>query len=207
MKQIKVNNIFHSIQGEGFNTGLATIFIRLSGCNERCEFCDTDFKTGIFLYVEQILERLQEYHCKNLTWTGGEPTMQLSTEIVEWFNDLGYTQFIETNGSFPMPNGLFYISCSPKLVSMERLKQNISGYCVGEFRCVIGLNEKGIPILPPEIEKMPYASNYYVSPLFTGYIHEKYELDPINVQMAVDWLKADPRWKLSIQVHKLLKIQ
>ena len=208
MKDLKVNNIFYSVQGEGNHTGEASIFIRLSNCNLRCRYCDTDYVSGINLSLEQILERLPSVTSKRIVWTGGEPLLQLNSETVRFFNDHGYLQSIETNGSIPPPLGLDYIAISPKTVSLKKLGMNFEGRTIGEFRYLIG-TDSDIPkirCVPPEIKNLPKASFYYVSPLFVGERHKKFELDQDNLKMAIDFVKADPRWRLSVQNHKIWNV-
>lgn len=205
MNPLKVNNIFFSIQCEGFHVGEACIFIRLAGCNENCAYCDTDWMKGSVMDEEEILLKIARYPVRKIIWTGGEPTLQLTDKVVAFFNHHEYVQYIETNGSNKVPHGIQHISCSPK-VSVEILKKNFSFNEVGEFRCLIGQDKEGIRCFPPPIESLPVAKHYYVSPLFVGKNHEKYELDKFNLDLAVDWVKNDPRWNLSIQLQKLIHI-
>ena len=74
---LKVNEIFFSICGEGYNTGKPTIFIRLSGCNLKCKWCDTpNHNKGKKMTVETIMKHIKKYPSKNVCITGGEPTIQ-----------------------------------------------------------------------------------------------------------------------------------
>jgi len=99
---MKINEIFYSIQGEGLWTGLPNIFIRTTGCNLRCSYCDTKYAyfKGKNLTVENILEKIRQYRCKNVCITGGEPLLQ--EEIYDLIYELikeNYNVSIETNGS------------------------------------------------------------------------------------------------------------
>ncbi|HBG79980.1 MAG TPA: radical SAM protein, partial [Porphyromonadaceae bacterium] len=94
-----INEIFYSLQGEGGRTGEASVFIRLSKCNLACSFCDTDFKSGKSMALDEIYAEISSYPCRWIIWTGGEPTLQLNEEIVAFFKDKGYRQAIETNGT------------------------------------------------------------------------------------------------------------
>src|SRR5690554_8205479 len=87
---LNVNEIFYSLQGEGGRTGQASIFIRLAKCNLACSFCDTDFERGVKMTMEQTLEEIDKYNCKWIIWTGGEPALQLTDEIVTFFKEKGY---------------------------------------------------------------------------------------------------------------------
>ena len=94
-----INEIFYSLQGEGVHMGKASIFIRLSRCNLRCSFCDTEFDTGTEMTLEELRDAIAPYPGRRIIWTGGEPTLQLTAETVAYFKALGYHQSIETNGT------------------------------------------------------------------------------------------------------------
>ena len=123
--------------------------------------------------VKQILDEVKslsspkDYPHTLLIWTGGEPTLQLSNEILTHFSD--FYNCIETNGSNPVPSLIQYISCSPK-VSPTVLKKNFTH--VNEFRYPVGVGEK-----LPDISDLPVAENYFVSPLFTGEEKKRFELN------------------------------
>ena len=116
-----INEIFYSLQGEGVHMGKASIFIRLSRCNLRCSFCDTEFDSGTEMTIEELRDAIAPYPGRRIIWTGGEPTLQLTEETVAYFKALGYHQSIETNGTRRPPAGLDYITCSPKKEAMQLL--------------------------------------------------------------------------------------
>lgn len=99
---MKINEIFYSIQGEGILTGIPSIFIRTTGCNLRCSFCDTKYAydKGKEMTADAIVEKISKFPCKNICLTGGEPLLQ--KDIIEVIDNLikkGYKISIETNGS------------------------------------------------------------------------------------------------------------
>lgn len=195
-----INEIFYSLQGEGINAGKAAIFVRLAKCNLRCSFCDTDFDSGREMSREAIAEAIASYPSRFVIWTGGEPTLQLSEEDVAYFHTLGYTQAIETNGTRRPPHGLDYITCSPKPEALGRLHESFPGG-VSEFRFPISATGP----LPPAIETLPPAKAYLVSPIFVG--DDAMQLDPQALDRCVAFVMADPRWRLSLQMHKLINIK
>jgi 7-carboxy-7-deazaguanine synthase len=197
MNKLKVVEIFYSIQGEGANTGMPVIFIRLSGCNLKCWFCDTEWDRHIEMSIPELLKSIEQYPCKNIIWTGGEPTLQLNDAILEHFSE--YYNCIETNGTNPVPAKIDYISCSPK-VPPHILKQNFS--FIDEIRYPLNKGER-----PPSIDELPLAKHYYISPLFLGAENKRMDLSQENIDYCIDYLKHNPGWKLSIQLHKLLNIQ
>jgi 7-carboxy-7-deazaguanine synthase len=99
---MKINEIFYSLQGEGALVGLPTVFVRTTGCNLRCSYCDTTYayEKGIDLSVDQILRIIESYHCSSICITGGEPLLQ--KDLITLLTTLirkQYTICIETNGS------------------------------------------------------------------------------------------------------------
>ena len=200
---LKVVEIFHSVQGEGANTGKSAVFVRLSHCNKNCWFCDTDWSVGTEMTVKQILTEVkllskpETYPHNLLIWTGGEPTLQLTNEVLEHFS--GYYNCIETNGSNPVPSRIQYISCSPK-VSAEVLRKNFTR--VNEFRYPIGVGEK-----LPDISELPQADHYFISPLFVGESKKRFEISAENVEYCIEYVKQHPQWRLSLQTHKFLNIR
>ena len=102
---LKVNEIFYSIQGEGKFTGTPMIFIRLSGCNLKCKFCDTKHQRFKRMTEERILYKVRDlnHNCRIVCITGGEPFKQDIFFLTEMLKDAGYYIHIETNGTF-FPN-------------------------------------------------------------------------------------------------------
>ena len=79
----KINEIFYSLQGEGRNTGMAAVFVRFSGCNLRCSFCDTDHESGLMMSDEQIVAEVKKYpHAAIVVLTGGEPSLFIDYDFV-----------------------------------------------------------------------------------------------------------------------------
>lgn len=191
---LTVNEIFYSLQGEGGRTGQPSVFVRLSKCNLACSFCDTDFAFGKPMSAHQILDEIGQFGCKWIIWTGGEPTLQLSDEIVSFFKQHGYLQAIETNGTRKVPSGIDYITCSPKQ-NFEKIRTLIPK--VDELRFPM---EKGDPL--PDISILPQTERYLLSPIFDGatVIRE-------NVDYCVALIKENPAWALSLQIHKLIGIR
>ena len=99
---LKVNEIFYSIQGESVYAGLPCVFVRLTGCNLRCSYCDTEYAydEGTTMTVPQILEQVRQFDCSLVEITGGEPLVQPCTPVlVEDLLEAGYQVLMETNGS------------------------------------------------------------------------------------------------------------
>lgn len=195
LNNLHVKEIFYSLQGEGGRQGEASVFIRLSGCNLNCVFCDTDFEGGSSMRIHEILQRVKAFGCRWIIWTGGEPMLQLNDEIVAFFKNEGFLQAIESNGSYRLSDLLDYKVVSPKKNIIYARKTNER---VDEIRLPI---QKGDDL--PEIENLPDAASYFLSPIFT--------VDHISTQENIDYcvslIKQNNRWRLSVQMHKLIGIE
>ena len=202
MNKLKVNEIFYSLQGEGANTGMPVIFIRLSGCNLKCSYCDTDHSSYTEMDIDEICNQLQKYSlCKKVIFTGGEPLLQLTPKQVDILQFLNYSVAVETNGTLPLYKGevnfdFDYVSVSPK-ISAQAICQNFLNNEVDEFRYAIAKNQT-----PPDIQDLPIADAYFISPICDGdgIIQE-------NVNWCIQFCLSHPRWQLSVQSHKLWKIK
>lgn len=199
--KLKVREIFHSIQGEGGRQGQNSVFIRLSNCNLNCWFCDTDWSWGLDMSLKEIYDEIKNYKTEWIVWTGGEPTLQLTDEIVAHFTELGYKQAIETNGTNPVPDGIDYVTCSPK-VPVDILRKNFPKG-VDEFRYPIMAIDNNIP----NIDELPIANNYYLSPIFMGEKKRRYNMNDDNVKAVLNIILKEPRWILSLQIHKLIGVR
>ncbi len=192
--KLNVNEIFYSLQGEGARVGEPSIFIRLTKCNLACSFCDTDFANGEDMTLQEIQLVLNQYSSKWIIWTGGEPTLQLKEEHLQYFKKAGYKQAIETNGTRSVSPLIDYITCSPK-INYEKVKLKIPF-----------ANEVRIPMAKgdtlPDISIFPKADKYFISPIFDGD-----KINKENTNYCVDLVKANPCWTLSLQVHKLIHIE
>jgi 7-carboxy-7-deazaguanine synthase len=191
---LNVNEIFYSLQGEGGRTGQASIFIRLAKCNLACSFCDTDFERGVKMSLEEVFKEIEQYNCKWIIWTGGEPALQLNDKIVAFFKERGYLQAIETNGTKRIPSGIDYITCSPKQ-NFEIVRELIPE--VDELRFPI---QKGDPL--PDISILPKTNRYLLSPIF-----DNDKVIQENVDYCISLIKDNPVWALSLQTHKLIGIR
>lgn len=194
---MKISEIFYSIQGEGNRVGSANIFIRTQGCKAKNACyqmgikCDTEFESGREYSIEELYNEIKQYNCKNIIWTGGEPAQQLTDEIIEYFKNKGFYQCIETSGLFPVSELLDYIVVSPK-VAEHVIKKNFNR--VNELRYV---RHKGQEIPSPSIE----ADNYFISPHSDGFT-----LNFENMKHCLNLVKTNPKWRISIQMHKIYSV-
>ncbi|MCH2639854.1 MAG: 7-carboxy-7-deazaguanine synthase QueE, partial [Candidatus Thalassarchaeum sp.] len=122
LQKYPIVEIFHSVQGEGFHTGIPHVFIRFGNCNLRCEWCDTDFMTFEDMDINTIIEQVLSYECDRVVLTGGEPAMQDLSVIGKRLKEHGISISIETNGTIPVDPIIDWICVSPK----DQLYPNVS---------------------------------------------------------------------------------
>jgi 7-carboxy-7-deazaguanine synthase len=197
---LKVSEIFYSLQGEGARIGTPTVFIRLTGCKTKNACfaagikCDTEFESGKEMSITDIelWLKLNAAKCKEITWTGGEPTDQLTEEIISYFKNLGFYQAIETSGLNPVPKGIDFICVSPKVAEHVIKKNFPSG--VDELRYV---RHKGQSIPQPSIS----ARHYWISPHSDGF-----NINSENLKHCINLCIENGEWKLSLQNHKIWNI-
>ena len=99
----KINEIFYSLQGEGFHTGTPAVFVRFSGCNLRCSFCDTRHEEGVMMTDEEIVEKVSSFPARMVILTGGEPSLWIDKALISRLREAGKQICIETNGTRPLP--------------------------------------------------------------------------------------------------------
>ncbi len=117
-KTYRVNEIFYSLQGEGVRAGIPHVFVRFSGCNQRCRRethrfdCDTEFVSGADMDLDSVRAEVLAIGlgCRWLLLTGGEPGLHVDPEFINYFHDYGYSLAIETNGSIALPDGLDWVT-------------------------------------------------------------------------------------------------
>jgi 7-carboxy-7-deazaguanine synthase len=206
-----VKEIFYTLQGEGAQSGRPAVFCRFSGCNlwsgreeDRatavCQFCDTDFvgtggeRGGKFAEASALADGIagcwpSEAHAhRYVVFTGGEPLLQLDAVLIDAMHARGFTIAVETNGTLEAPDGLDWICVSPK--AGAPLKQRRGS----ELKVVIPQAGQD----PTQFESLDFE-HFYVQPM-DGLLQEQ------NTRYAIDFCKRHPRWKLSLQTHKLLQI-
>ncbi len=195
---MKINEIFYSLQGEGHWTGTPAVFIRFSGCNLHCGFCDTEHNSGRELSVDEIISEASKYPTQHIIFTGGEPTLQLTRSLVDRLHQLGKYLHIETNGTLPLPDRLDetidWITVSPKDAPIKIQR-------IDELKVIFhgaGQNMASFDALP-----VTHADCRYLQPCDVN--------DPdTNVRITadtIDYIKQHPQWRLSLQTHKLLGIR
>ena len=194
----KVNEIFCSLQGEGYNTGTASVFIRLSGCNLHCAFCDTRHEEGTMMTLPEIVEQVMQYpKAPFIVLTGGEPSLWIDEDFVMGLKQMtGKRIAIETNGTHPLPHGIDWVTLSPKtglgnsgdlpviLIRCDELKVVYLGQDLSQYNNIT-------------------ADHRYLQPCWVSDEAQRYRNMLITVQAVLD----HPEWRLSLQTHRILNIR
>lgn len=191
----RINEIFYSLQGEGRNTGRAAAFVRLSGCNLSCPFCDTDFSSYTEMTDLQIADAIAAYPTRFVVITGGEPTLQLDAALITLLHSRGYEIAVETNGTRPAPEDIDWLTVSPKQAFTGRFGHVAVRRC-NELKCVF---DGTTPVEDYGIE----ADYYYLQPCDTANPERNQRI----LAACIDYIKSHPRWRLSLQTHKLVGIR
>ena len=208
-----VKEIFYSLQGEGAQTGRPAVFCRFAGCNlwsgreqDRakavCNFCDTEFRGtdgvggGRFAGAEELAERIQAIWGGDsgpgvrpyVVCTGGEPLLQLDAPLIAALQARGFEVAVETNGTRPAPPGLDWVCVSPKAYAELVLRSGDE-----------------LKLIYPQAEAPPER--------FAGLDFRYFFLQPLagpdraaHSKQALTYCLAHPRWRLSLQMHKVLGI-
>jgi 7-carboxy-7-deazaguanine synthase (Cx14CxxC type) len=208
-----VKEAFATLQGEGAHSGRAAVFLRFAGCNlwsgreesrssAACRFCDTDFVGtdgdggGSFATATTLADHIlrlwqvdrPDHGCRYVVCTGGEPLLQLDAHLIEALHDRQFMIAVETNGTIIAPDGIDWITVSPK--ARAELVQT-SG------------NE--LKLVYPQIDGKPER--------YEDLSFDHFFLQPMdgpdrdtNTHGAVEYCKRHPRWRLSLQTHKYLGI-
>lgn len=196
---MKVNEIFYSLQGEGRWTGTPSVFVRFSGCNLACGFCDTDHKPFVDLSESDIVLRVLEYPSDHVIFTGGEPTLQLTASLVEALHGQGKRVHVETNGSLRLDDALEraidWITCSPKDAELKIQRMDEIKLLYEGEKSIEKIAFFSRPEFDPEFRECRY-----LQPLDTTDV----ELNKVLVEETIDYIKSHPIWKLSLQTHKIL---
>lgn len=192
----KINEIFYSLQGEGYFTGVPSLFVRFSGCNLQCPFCDTAHDTGERLTAAEILRRAADCPAHHVVLTGGEPSLFLTDELIDGLHALGKFVAVETNGTHRLPPSVDWVTLSPKTAFVPSPLPIVLSTC-HELKVVYD----GVHL--PDVYDAIVASHRFVQPCDKG----DAVLTAACVQGAIDWCLQHPQWRLSLQTHKLTGIR
>jgi 7-carboxy-7-deazaguanine synthase (Cx14CxxC type) len=205
-----VKELFKTLQGEGAQAGRAAVFCRFAGCNlwsgreeDRaeavCKFCDTEFVGtdgeggGKFVTATELAEAIARtwsgsFERRYVVFTGGEPLLQLDASLLAAIHAEGFEVAVETNGTLEPPAGIDWVCVSPKAGAPFALKAG------NELKLVFP--QAGID--PAALETLPF-DHFWVQPMDGP-------ARAANTEAAVAFCMAHPKWRLSLQTHKIIGI-
>jgi len=199
-KRYPINEIFHSLQGEGRFAGRSAVFIRFSGCNLQCPFCDTDHSSKTMMTAVDILREVAQYSSNNVVLTGGEPSLYVDDELISTLRSYFLFIAIETNGTHKLPKGIDWITLSPKQHVTNKAKVVLKS--CNELK-VIWEDRIDMSKILNDYYGDIASNNYYVQPCDTG----NEEINKKLLQQAINFCLNHFHWSLSIQLHKILNIK
>ena len=195
---LPVMEAFYTVQGEGLFTGHAAYFIRLGGCDVGCTWCDVkdswDAEAHPKLTVEAIVGEAAKYPARIAVVTGGEPLMHQLAPLTAALREAGFRTHIETSGSHPLSGDWHHICFSPK-----KFKAPLPAiYAAAHELKVIVFNKHDLDWAQEHLATLHAACSLFLQPEWT----KREAVMPL----IVDFVKQDPRWKISLQTHKYLNI-
>lgn len=203
---LKVNEIYYSVQGESSKAGLPCVFVRLTYCNLRCSYCDTEyaFYEGSDKTIDEIISEVKKYNCKLVEITGGEPLVQLeSLKLMKQLCDEGFEVMLETGGSLPIKEIdkrvmiIMDLKCPSSKMMKKNLYENIDYIkSIDEIKFVIG-DREDYDWSKELIEK--YNLIEKCSVLFSVVFGK---LEPVKL---VEWILEDRlKVRYQLQMHKII---
>ena len=205
MSSLLINEIFYSIQGEGRWMGLPNIFIRTTGCNLRCSYCDTTqaYENGTEKSIDEILKDISKFHCKKICVTGGEPLIQENiSDLFLLLVNNGYLLCLETNGSKSIESyihfkNLFFsldVKCPSSGMHEENNFSNLKMLrSIDQIKCIIG-SRKDYDYAKKILNEYNPSCNVFFQPIW-GF----------SLQKISNWILEDHLpFYIGIQLHKYI---
>jgi organic radical activating enzyme len=195
--RLPVMEHFYTIQGEGFHQGKAAYFIRLAGCDVGCVWCDVkdswDIKQPLF-NVRSLMFEVKETPAEIVVITGGEPLMHNLDELTRELRSAGLKTHIETSGAYPMSGSWDWICLSPKKFKVPLPE---IPHFANELKVVI-FNKSDFD----------WAEQFaaLVSPDCRLYLQPEWDKSSKMTPLIIDYIKANPKWELSLQLHKFINV-
>jgi len=198
INSLPVMEHFYTIQGEGYHQGRAAYFVRLGGCDVGCVWCDVkeswDADKHPKIHIDDIVSTIAATPTKLVVITGGEPLMHNLDELTAALQAKGFETNIETSGSHPLSGSWNWICLSPK-----KFKAPLPGILpfANELKVVV-FNKSDFD----------WAEKYaaQVSPACKLYLQPEWDKAATITPLLIDYIKENPQWELSLQVHKYINV-
>lgn len=189
---------FYTLQGEGFHSGEAAYFIRVGGCDIGCHWCDEKISWSPALHhsvsVAEIIENVKDLKGKTLVMTGGEPSLYKLELLTKQLHQIGFNTHLETSGAYPISGDWDWICVSPKPQS-KPLEENFKK--ANELKVIV-FKDSDIQWAEECAKEVSEDCKLYLQPEWSS--HQE------NTPKIVAYIKDNPKWKISIQSHKFMKI-
>ena len=195
---LPVMEAFYTLQGEGYHQGKAAYFIRLGGCDVGCVWCDVkeswDAGAHPLKTINEIVDGAKKFPCKLVVVTGGEPLMHDLTELTNELHAAGFHTNIETSGSSPLSGDWDWICFSPK-----KFKAPVDDILQKAHELKVVIFNKS---------DFDWAEKYaaLVSDDCKLYLQPEWDKASIVTPVIIDYIKANPQWELSLQIHKYINV-
>lgn len=189
---------FYTLQGEGFNTGQAAYFIRIGGCDVGCRWCDVKESWNASQFppspVDPIVERAASFPAKAVVITGGEPMLYNLDYLCRELENRGIRRFLETSGSQPLSGTWDWVCMSPKKDSPP-LNEN-------------ALKASELKVIVHDDTDFNWAEENArtVSPDCQLYLQPEWSQRSTMMPKIIRYIQSHPRWKISLQSHKYMRI-
>jgi organic radical activating enzyme len=196
--RLPVMERFSTVQGEGAFSGQAAYFIRLSGCNVGCTWCDVkeSWEAGRhpLMAIDELVTEASGHHTRIAVITGGEPLMHDLEPLTEGLRKAGFRTHLETSGAHPLSGTWHHICLSPK-----KFKPALSEvFAAADELKVIVFNPHDLTWCDEQAAR--------VGPACTLFLQPEWDQREKMMPLIVEKVKADPRWRISLQIHKYLQI-
>jgi 7-carboxy-7-deazaguanine synthase len=189
---------YYTIQGEGYNTGKPCYFLRLGGCDVGCVWCDVkeswDVKAHPIVSVDEMIRFVKEAKAKRVVITGGEPLMHDLTYLTKKISGENIETYLETSGAYPLTGKWDWICVSPKKFK-EPLPEVLTA--ADELKVIV-YNESDFEWAEKHAKKIPGIRSLYLQPEYSRF--------NTVMPLIIEYVKKHPKWRISLQVHKILNV-
>lgn len=195
---LPVMESFYTLQGEGYHKGKAAYFIRLGGCDVGCVWCDVKESWDASIHpqksIEEIIKEVKKHNCKLVVITGGEPLLHNLNELTQQLQTAGFETNIETSGAHPLSGNWDWICLSPK-----KFKGPLP-------EIIQKANELKIVVF--NTSDFEWAEHYaaLVNANCKLYLQPEWDKSEKITTFIIDYIKAHPKWALSLQIHKYINV-
>ncbi len=196
---IPILETFLSIQGEGYYAGQSAYFIRTQGCDIGCHWCDEpsswEMNSKNQMSIKELMSSIEEVKTKNIIFTGGEPLMHNLDSVCQEMHAGGYKLHLETSGAYPLSGDWDWITLSPKKIKSPL----VDIYELASELKVVIYNKNDFEWAMDQAKRVNPSCLLYLQPEWS-------KLKDMQ-SLIIDFINQNPKWNLSLQMHKYLSIK